>query len=93
MKKIFSFSNDEKYYYIKENSNCLKISKQTMQIEGKSLYESFFKDLDLSSKLEYEFINDDSEEKNYKLVIERMKDILKSIIDEINIEFKYENRE
>ena len=94
MKKTLNFSDDANFYYVSEaNNNSFKISKETMQIDGKTLYEKFFKDLDTTEELQIEIIKTDSEEKEFNLVYNRINDNFISIVDKINIEFGHKNQE
>lgn len=96
MKKTLAINEDEKNYSIVETElKIVKISKANMQIDGKLLYENFFKDLVMDEKLEIEVIAGDSlwDNKNSSIVLSRLKEIIDEIVEEINIKFEFKTRE
>lgn len=86
MKKIYTMFNEEEFYCIKDNDNdVFKISKKSLNVDGKEMFNSFFKEFKKNDEIvinkDKSFSNDDKLSLD---VYENIKEIIEKIQDGIN---------
>ncbi|CCV64712.1 hypothetical protein BN85411350 [Alteracholeplasma palmae J233] len=72
----------------------VSIPKDNLTIDGKKLFDSFISKLDLSTKVEFDFIDDVTiDDANEKRIVTDIKSIFNSIAQKINDKFKLLNED
>lgn len=90
MKKIISFKAlTDQFQLISDGEVFLSIPKNNLTIDGKMLFDNFVSRLDLSSKVEFGYIDDSTiTDSNEKRIIIDIKSVLDGIEHKINDKFK-----
>jgi predicted thioredoxin/glutaredoxin len=90
MKKIISFKAlSDQYQLVSDEKVVLSIPKNNLTIDGKMLFNNFVSELDLSSAVEFDYVQDLTiTDSNEKRIIADIMSILNSIAIKINDKFK-----
>lgn len=90
MKKTIEFkTTDEQIQLVCESVDVISIPKNNLTIDGKKLFDSFISKIDLSTKVEFDFVDDATiDDANEKRIVADIKSIFNSIAQKINDKFK-----
>jgi len=90
MKKIIKFkTTDDQIQLFCEDIEFIAIPKNNLTIDGKELFDNFISKLDLSTIVEFDYVENDSiDDTNEKRIIADIKTILNNIAQKINDKFK-----
>jgi hypothetical protein len=90
MKKTISFkTSPDQFQLLCEGTEILSIPKNNLTIDGKKLFDNFVSKLDLSSKIEFDYVDDPAiVDSNEKRIITDIKSVLNNIVQKINDKFK-----
>jgi len=89
MKKTIEIRATETVFILMFEANeVVSIPKNNLTIDGRTLFDNFISKLDLSTKVEFDFIDDISiDEPNEKRIVEDIKSIFNGIAQKINEKF------
>src|SRR5690554_4855199 len=89
MKKTIKFkATEDQIQLFCEEEEIITIPKDTLTIEGKQLFDKFISKLDLSTKVEFDYIDDSTiDDANEKRIVTDIKSIFSNIEKKINDKF------
>lgn len=89
MLKTIQIQNSAQDIMLKcDKKEVIVISKSNLVIDGKKLFDNFISDLDITSKIEFNYIDDSSiVDSNEKRIVTDIKTVLNNISKHINEKF------